>query len=100
MHITLNELVDNTLEKVSGVIAIHKPLLATGVILGSCLFPLQATAASFISELYVFGDSLSDSGKTFSDTGFPPFPYEQRFSNGEVWVEFLADQLGGLAINQ
>ena len=47
------------------------------------------------SELYVFGDSLSDTGRFFAATGYPPAPYYQgRFSNGPVWVEYLAPQLG------
>lgn len=51
------------------------------------------------SALYVFGDSLSDTGRTFAATGYPPPPYAGgRFSNGAVWVEQLAPQLG-LAYN-
>jgi phospholipase/lecithinase/hemolysin len=56
--------------------------------------PKAADAASF-SKLYAFGDSLSDNGNVFAATGgkFPPFPYQQRFSNGPVWVEYLASKL-------
>ena len=56
--------------------------------------PQSADAASF-SKLYAFGDSLSDNGNVFAATGgqFPPFPYQQRFSNGPVWVEYLASKL-------
>ena len=47
------------------------------------------------SAVYVFGDSLSDTGRFFAATGYPPAPYYQgRFSNGPVWVEYLAPQLG------
>ncbi|WP_180974951.1 SGNH/GDSL hydrolase family protein [Fischerella thermalis] len=50
-----------------------------------------------INELYVFGDSLSDIGNVFNATeGFHPSspPYFQgRFSNGLVWVEYLASGL-------
>ena len=43
----------------------------------------------------VIGDSLSDTGRTFQAIGTPPFPYYQgRVSNGPVWVEYLAPQLG------
>ncbi len=46
------------------------------------------------SGIYVFGDSLSDTGNLFSLTGSPPPPYfEGRFSNGLVWVEYLAQSL-------
>lgn len=55
------------------------------------------TLASPISNLYVFGDSLSDSGAfTHLNPAFcPPIPYSEcRFTNGPVWVEVLADNLG------
>ena len=65
------------------------------------MLPLKATAATF-KELYVFGDSLSDVGNAFNVTldpdtgeGFPPPPYFQgRFSNGPIWVDYLAQDLG------
>jgi hypothetical protein len=54
-----------------------------------------------ISELYVFGDLLSDTGNLFRATseatgaGFPPSPFfEGRYSNGPLWVESLALELG------
>src|SRR5215471_4598683 len=48
------------------------------------------------SRVIVFGDSLSDTGNFYSLTGgFPPPPYANgRFSNGSLWVEYLADDLG------
>ena len=50
-----------------------------------------------IDELYVFGDSLSDMGTGFRITGgmYPPNPiyYQGRYSNGRVWVEYLAERL-------
>jgi outer membrane lipase/esterase len=52
-------------------------------------------SAGPITSLYVFGDSLSDSGNAFVLTGgFPPAPYAQRASNGPVAVEQLALDLG------
>ncbi|MGQ4647141.1 DUF4114 domain-containing protein [Lyngbya aestuarii] len=50
------------------------------------------------SELFVFGDSLSDTGNLFQATGglvpnSPPY-FEGRFSNGPLTVELLAPQLG------
>jgi 3-phytase len=50
-----------------------------------------------ISQIVVFGDSLSDCGNVFAATGgaTPAAPYyEGRFSNGPVWVERLAARLG------
>jgi len=42
----------------------------------------------------IFGDSLTDTGNAFAVQGFP-FPpyYKGRFSNGPVWVEYLAPML-------
>lgn len=62
------------------------------------------------SNLYVFGDSLSDIGNIFNATTFvqeaealpgleipvtPPSPpyFEGRFSSGPIWVENLAEEL-------
>lgn len=58
-------------------------------------FQTQALVPSF-NGLTIFGDSLSDPGNLFGLTGFfPPFPYsEGRFSNGDLWVDYLVDDLG------
>ena len=47
-------------------------------------------------KVYVYGDSLSDIGKSFALTGIPPSPpyFGGRFSNGLVAVEWLAIELG------
>ena len=49
------------------------------------------------SDIYVFGDSLSDTGNAFAATGglLPPSPpyFQGRTSNGPLWVETLAPQL-------
>jgi phospholipase/lecithinase/hemolysin len=77
-----------------------KQILAAGFVLFSVLSPLKALAATF-SGMYVFGDSLSDTGNLFNvskaitGTGYPPPPYfEGRFSNGPNWVDYLAEDLG------
>lgn len=50
--------------------------------------------ASF-SQIVAFGDSLSDSGNVYATVGTPEAPYyDGRFSNGPVWVEVMAQQLG------
>ena len=55
---------------------------------------LPAQAATY-SGLYVFGDSLSDTGRVFALTGTPSAPYANgRYSNGAVSVEYLAQGLG------
>ncbi len=48
------------------------------------------------SNIYIFGDSLSDTGRLFeaSEGQLPPEPYYQgRISNGPVWPEQLAPLL-------
>ena len=53
------------------------------------------------SGMYVFGDSLSDTGNVFSATKelpggpLPPEPFysKGRFSNGDIWVEHLAEMM-------
>lgn len=58
---------------------------------------ISAKQTSPIHELYVFGDSLSDTGAVFRATGgqYPSSPpyFQGRYSNGRVWVEYLAEQL-------
>lgn len=47
-------------------------------------------------KLYVFGDSLSDTGNVLNLTQgqFPTFPYAKgRFSNGDIWVDYLSKKL-------
>jgi phospholipase/lecithinase/hemolysin len=77
--------------------------LTASISLGS----LPVYAASFnshdsnlnFSQMFVFGDSLSDPGNAFSLTGglFPDsslsLPFAGRFSNGPVWIESLASSL-------
>jgi phospholipase/lecithinase/hemolysin len=58
--------------------------------------PLQAGQ---FTEVVAFGDSLTDTGNLYAATGetFPPASdgyYQGRFSNGPLWVEWLALQLG------
>lgn len=77
-------------------------------------FPLQVSARDslvkfrhqswhYYKEIYIFGDSLSDTGNVFNATNglIPPSPtyFHGRFSNGPVWVEYLASDLG-LKFNQ
>lgn len=84
---------------------LHRSLFAQasrGLIAGAiplafvAVTPAIAQAFGF-SDLYVFGDSVSDAGATYQRTGglVPPSPpYAGRFSNGPVWVEYLASDLG------
>src|SRR5262245_20375366 len=55
----------------------------------------MANGFTDISNLVVFGDSLSDNGNLFKDFGISlPFSWEGRSSNGPVYVEQLAQLLG------
>src|SRR5262245_61575441 len=70
-------------------------ILMIGSLLGAHI-AAHANSAPF-SRIVVFGDSLSDTGNFFHLTGglVPPSPYANgRFSNGPLWVEYLADDLG------
>jgi phospholipase/lecithinase/hemolysin len=60
------------------------------------IFSLLIVNVQASHEFYVFGDSLSDTGNVFALVGYPPSPpyFEGRFSNGPVWVEYLAARLG------
>lgn len=65
-------------------------------LLGLCLAPVPALGAAF-SQLIVYGDSWSDLGRASAASGGLIPPYNEgggRFSNGPVWVEYLATRLG------
>ena len=50
---------------------------------------------SDITGIVAFGDSLSDTGNTFLAAGSPPAPYYQgHYSNGPIWLEYLASPPG------
>jgi phospholipase/lecithinase/hemolysin len=69
--------------------------LATPLALCLLAAPLAAQGAPQVTDLVVFGDSLSDDGNYHASTAFPPPPYWQgRFSDGRVWAEQLANHLG------
>lgn len=76
----------------------HLPRRARDFALGACLLAGLPAQASY-SNLYVFGDSLSDTGNLHITTGgaLPDAsePYDLgRFSDGPLWIEALAAGLG------
>ncbi|WP_414572544.1 SGNH/GDSL hydrolase family protein [Nostoc sp. CCY 9925] len=75
----------------------QKQLLTTTFFMLSLMFPLKVSAQNY-DEIYVFGDSFSDTGNVFNSTNgaIPPSPtyFNGNFSNGPVWVEYLASKLG------
>jgi len=52
--------------------------------------------AGDITGIVAFGDSLSDVGNTYHAFGYPPSPpYDPgHYSNGQIWLGYLAGQLG------
>ncbi len=69
---------------------------------GALFVALFSVQASAYSAMYVFGDSLSDTGNVSAATAgtVPAPPYAPgRFSNGPVWVETLSANLGLGAVN-
>jgi phospholipase/lecithinase/hemolysin len=64
-----------------------------GAILAASL-AFGALPASAYTQLFAFGDSLSDAGNLFQATGSPPAPYFMgHASNGPTWAEDLSLQL-------
>lgn len=69
-----------------------------------CVFAVMIVATSAanlsampLNDILIFGDSFSDTGNVFAATGglIPQEPYFMgRFSDGPVWVEQLAADLG------
>ncbi len=77
--------------------------VAPAAIVGLPIALLLSTpaSASAFSQLYIFGDSLSDVGNLSQATFnlIPPPPYAPgRISNGPIWVDYLAADLG-LTVN-
>ena len=59
------------------------------------LFVFPKAAAAAITEMVIFGDSMSDVGNDFDVFGGPIAPYVGgRFSDGPLWVEQMATGLG------
>lgn len=65
-------------------------------------FSLSAQAAPTFTDMYVFGDSLSDTGNVSDSFGWFSnmmsitigYGNNDRFSNGPVWHEYLSTSLG------
>lgn len=72
-------------------------IIATGLFLLCFALPSKVLAKNY-DEIVVFGDSFSDPGNVFNATeeAIPPSSsyFNGRFSNGPIWVEYLASDLG------
>jgi cholinesterase len=70
--------------------------IAIGAMFSGVLALSSPSQAATFSQLYVFGDSLSDPGNFFNLSGgtnaLPPY-VQGRLSNGPVWSEYLAQSL-------
>ena len=73
---------------------IKKTMKAFFILILLVFFASNSSAVTF-DEIVIFGDSLSDNGNlVFIENQPEPDPelyYQGRFSNGPVWVEYLAD---------
>lgn len=78
-------------------LSLHKKAAALVIsIVVSCSAVVQA--APVFSDMYIFGDSLSDTGNIADQLGSAfsitvPYGDNNRFSNGPVWHEYLSDSL-------
>src|ERR1700683_4285768 len=66
-------------------------------IAGACIFLALAGFFPAQADIYAFGDSLTDVGNIYTATGgsAPAAPYVNgQFTNGNVWVQDLASDLG------
>ena len=86
-----------------GCTRILRSFLLYSVVLSVATAAPQHVLAAQFTKLVVLGDSLSDTGNVYAVTAgtvpaSPPY-YAGRFSNGPVWVEYLADALDLEAIN-
>lgn len=83
----------------SSLLKLRKIIFAIAITLLAIMIPVVFSSARFepVNKIYVFGDSLSDVGAVFRATGgmYPPnlTYFQGRYSNGRVWVEYLADRL-------
>ncbi len=82
-----------------------KVLVAAGCVIFSVMSSSKSMAADLnFSQFFVLGDSLSDTGNTFTATGGTiPVPtttsgqpayFQGRFSNGPIWVDDFGQQIG------
>ena len=67
-------------------------------VLAAAAMHAGAARAGNITGIVSFGDSLSDVGNDYIESGgaYPPSPayFNGRFSNGPIWLEYLAKDLG------
>lgn len=71
--------------------------MIVAIAIGIAVMPVEAANLN-LSGMYVFSGSLSDVNNNLNLSGgaipAPPFYARGCLSNGKVWVEYLADELG------
>ena len=75
----------------------YQRAIAGIIVMLALSLPISADSASPFRSVVSFGDSLSDTGNLYANSGgtFPPAPYYQgRASDGLLWNEYLASDLG------
>jgi len=76
------------------VTLIPKQVLQLVTLFVCLLFVFSVKASPSFSDIFIFGDSMSDTGNLASVIGdYPPAYYNNRFSNGPVAVEILGEEL-------
>ena len=60
------------------------------------VYAMPTACAGNFTNIVAFGDSLTDVGNLYAAYAYPPDPpyWNGRFSNGPVWVEYLAQNYG------
>lgn len=70
--------------------------ISIGMVFSGVLALTSPSQAATFSQLFVFGDSLSDPGNLFNLSGgtiLPPPYFNGRLSNGPIWSDYLAQGL-------
>ena len=73
-------------------------LVVIPIVFSPCMTSVSHSQQGMFSDIYAFGDSTLDTGNNFAGLGgmFPPSPpyHRGRYSDGELWHEILARELG------
>ncbi|KAJ3023760.1 hypothetical protein HKX48_001288 [Thoreauomyces humboldtii] len=78
-------------------------VLALSTLTSASVTQVQARSSK-LNTIVAFGDSLTDNGNAFVLTGgqtpSPKIYWKGRFSNGPVWIEYLASSLGATLVDK
>lgn len=74
--------------------------LRNGLLALATMGAVSSAAFASYSQVYFFGDSLTDTGNLYASNGIPVSPpyYSGGFSNGPLWSETFAKALGLVSI--